>query len=156
MKPKMKIGIDLGGSHIGIGLVDDNGNILKKEEKFITKKINIKEEIETFIIEKVTQIMLKYNVEFIGIAIPGTVSKNKIVKAVNLGIEDYDLANIIQDKLKIEVKLKNDAKCAALAEQKYGELKNYENSIFLCIGTGVGGAVIFDKKMLEAKTVPRI
>lgn len=152
----MKIGIDLGGSHIGIGLVDDNGNILKKEEKFITKKINIKEEIETFIIEKVTQIMLKYNVEFIGIAIPGTVSKNKIVKAVNLGIEDYDLANIIQDKLKIEVKLKNDAKCAALAEQKYGELKNYENSIFLCIGTGVGGAVIFDKKMLEAKTVPRI
>lgn len=150
----MKIGIDLGGSHIGIGLVDRNGSILVKEEKFIKDKTNIKELIEEFITENVMQIALTHEVESIGIAIPGTVSENKIVKAVNLGIENYDLAKKLEEILHMEVKLKNDAKCAALAEQKYGELAPYEDSIFLCIGTGVGGAVIYDGKLLEPKGVP--
>lgn len=150
----MKIGIDLGGSHIGIGLVDRNGSILVKEEKFIKDKTNIKELIEEFITENVMQIALTHEVESIGIAIPGTVSENKIVKAVNLGIENYDLAKNLEEILHMEVKLKNDAKCAALAEQKYGELAPYEDSIFLCIGTGVGGAVIYDGKLLEPKGVP--
>ena len=150
----MKIGIDIGGSHIGIGLVDNNGSIVLKEEKFIKDKTNIKEQIEEFITENVIQMSLIHNVESIGIAIPGTVTENKIVKAVNLGIEDYDLASKLEKILKIEVKLKNDAKCAALAEQKYGELAQFENSIFLCIGTGVGGAVIHNGQLLEPDDVP--
>jgi len=150
----MKIGVDLGGSHIGIGLVDDKGNILQKEEKIIEDKTNIKLIIEEFITEKVIQIGLNNNIEFIGVAIPGTVSDDKIVKAVNLGLENYDLAKRLKEILHIDVKLKNDAKCAALAEQKYGELSQYSNSVFLCIGTGVGSAVIFNNKLLEPKGVP--
>lgn len=150
----MKIGIDLGGSHIAIGLVDENGKIVEKIEKNITITNNLKEEIEQFIIENIMQFQLLKQIEMIGIAIPGTVSNNKIVKAVNLGIEDYDLASHLKEILNIDVKLKNDAKCAALAEQKYGELEQYQNSIFLCIGTGIGGAVIFDGKLLESKNVP--
>lgn len=150
----MKIGIDLGGSHIAIGLVDENGNIVQKEEKFLEEKTNIKKIVEEFITESAMQMMLLNNVESIGIAIPGTVSENKIIKAVNLGIEDYDLSANLEKILHIKVKLKNDAKCAVLAEQKYGELAQYQNSIFLCIGTGVGGAVIFDGKLLEPKGVP--
>ena len=150
----MKIGIDIGGSHIGIGLVDDNGSIVLKQEKFLKDKTNIEKQIEEFITENVIEICLTNNVESIGIAVPGTVSENKIIKSVNLGIENYDLAGNLEKVLKIDVKLKNDAKCAALAEQKYGELANYENSIFLCIGTGVGTAVIHDGKMLEPDDVP--
>ena len=150
----MKIGIDLGGSHIAIGLVDENGKIVEKTEKNITITNNLKEEIEQFIIENIMQFQLLKPIEMIGIAIPGTVSNNKIVKAVNLGIEDYDFASHLKEILNIDVKLKNDAKCAALAEQKYGELNQYQNSIFLCIGTGIGGAVIFDGKLLESKNVP--
>jgi len=150
----MKIGIDIGGSHIGVGLVDNNGSILLKIEKFIKDKTNIEEQIEEFITETVIEMSLTQNVESIGIAIPGTVSNNKIVKAVNLGIEDYDLATNLEKILKIPVKMKNDAKCAALAEQKYGELGQFQNSIFLCIGTGVGGAVIHEGKLLEPEGVP--
>lgn len=150
----MKIGIDIGGSHIGIGLVDENGSIILKEEKFIKDRTNIKEQIEEFITENVIQMALIYNVESIGIAVPGTVTENKIVKAVNLGIEDYDLAIRLEKILKIKVKLKNDAKCAALAEQKYGELASFENSVFLCIGTGIGGAVIHNGQLLEPDDVP--
>lgn len=150
----MKIGIDIGGSHVGIGLVDNNGSILQKEEHFFKDKTNIKEQIEEFITENVIQMSLINNIERIGIAVPGTVSENKIIKSVNLGLENYDLAGSLEKILKMEIKLKNDAKCAALAEQKYGELAKYENSIFLCIGTGVGAAVIHDGKMLEPDDVP--
>ena len=150
----MKIGIDIGGSHIGIGLVDNNGSILLKEEKFIKDKTNIKEIIEEFITEKVIQMSLIHNVESIGIAIPGTVTENKIIKAVNLGLENYDLASNLEKILKIPVKLKNDAKCAAVAEKKYGELEPFENSVFLCIGTGVGTAVIHEGELLEPKDLP--
>ena len=150
----MKIGIDIGGSHIGIGLVDEFGSIVQKVEKFIKDKTNIKDDIEKFITENIIEMSLIHNIENIGIAIPGTVSKNKIIKAVNLGIEDYDLAGNLEKILKINVKLKNDAKCAALAEQKYGELREWNNSVFLCIGTGIGGAVINKGELWEPEGVP--
>lgn len=155
----MKIGIDIGGSHIGIGLVENNGNIVFEKETFIKDKTDIENKIEKYITENVIGILQAYGVNQIGIAVPGTVTDKKIIKAVNLGIENYDLGTIIQENLlkagyTIDVKLKNDGKCAALAEQKYGTLQGYDNSIFLCIGTGVGSAVIFDGKLLEPKNVP--
>lgn len=150
----MKIGIDLGGSHIGIGVVDEKGNIICKEEKYIVEKTNIEKQIEEFVIEKVIQMQLTNEVDEIGMAVPGTISNNKIIKAVNLGIENYDIVSKLEGILKLPMRLRNDAKCAALAEQKYGELAEYKNSIFLCIGTGIGGAVIFDGKLLEAENVP--
>lgn len=155
----MKIGIDIGGSHIGIGVVDENGRIIDKVETFIKDKSDIEEKIEKYLVENVTKMLQKYNINQIGIAVPGTVSDTKIIKAVNLGIEDYDLGKILEEKLKnegytVKVKLKNDGKCAGLAEQKYGELQGYDNSVFLCIGTGVGSAVIFNGKLLEPKGVP--
>ena len=150
----MRVGVDLGGSHISVGLVDENGNIIKKEDKIIKDKENIEKTIIEFIAEKIIEMSLREHIEKIGIAIPGTVSNNKIVKAVNLGIENYNLGEKLEEILHIDINLKNDAKCAALAEQKYGELGQYDNSIFLCIGTGVGGAVIFNGKLLEAKDVP--
>ena len=155
----MKIGIDIGGSHIGIGLVENNGNIVFEKETFIKDKTDIENKIEKYITENVIGILQAYGVNQIGIAVPGTVTDKKIIKAVNLGIENYELGTIIQENLMkagytVNVKLKNDGKCAALAEQKYGALQGYDNSIFLCIGTGVGSAVIFDGKLLEPKNVP--
>lgn len=150
----MKVGIDLGGSHIGIGLVNENGDIIQKEERVLGKENNIKEIIERFIIDKVNEMKLIYDIESIGMAVPGTVSENQITRVVNLGLENYNISKKLEDILNIKVKLKNDAKCAGLAEQKYGELAEYENSIFLCIGTGIGGAVIYNGKLLEAKNVP--
>lgn len=155
----MKIGIDIGGSHIGIGLVNSNGTIILKEEKFIKDKSNIEKKIEEYITENVIKMLQAYYINEIGIAVPGTVTGTKIVRAVNLGIENYDLVAILQNNLikagyTINIKMKNDGKCAALAEQKYGALAGYDNSVFLCIGTGVGSAVILDGKLLEAKNVP--
>lgn len=161
----MKIGIDIGGSHIGIGLIDEKGIIVDKEEKYIVndsqnnsqkeiKKDNLKKELEDFLIKKINQYKEKNKIENIGMAIPGTVNKTTIIRAVNLGLENYNIAEKIEEKTNIKVHLRNDAKCSALAELKYGNLKGYENGLFLCIGTGIGGAIVYNGKVLESKYVP--
>ena len=95
----MKIGIDIGGSHVGIGLVDEFGNIQQKKEKYIVEKIenesqiskkNLKEEITQFIIQTIKEYQKMDFVENVGIAVPGTVNQTTIIKAVNLGIENYE------------------------------------------------------------------
>lgn len=154
----MKIGIDLGGSHIAIGVIDSNGRIEEKIEKRILKKdkINIEESVENYIIENVEKLKKKYNIRKIGISVPGTVNKDKIVKSVNLNIYNYEIVKKLEKKLKIPITIRNDAKCAALAENTYGCLKKYKRSVFITIGTGIGGAVIIDNKLLDTGTLPRL
>lgn len=152
----MKIGIDLGGSHIAIGIVNNKGRIVEKVEKriFGNEKKEIKKTIETYIFDNVNKLSKKYKITEIGIAIPGTVTDKKIIKSVNLGINEYDIVEKLSKKIKLPIKIKNDAKCAAIAENKYGCLKNYKRSIFLTLGTGIGGAVIINNKLLDTGDLP--
>ena len=153
----MKIGIDLGGSHIAIGIVNNEGRIIEKFEKRITsvEKRNIKKSIEEYLFENIEYFLKNYNIEKIGIAIPGTISKGVIVKSVNLGIENYNIEEILKEKFKnIPIVIRNDAKCAALAESKYGALKEYNRCLFLTLGTGIGGAVLINKQLLNTGDLP--
>ena len=90
----MKIGIDLGGSHIAIGVVNNKGRIIEKVEKRIlgNEKKEIKKTIETYIFDNVNKLCKKYKVTELGIAIPGTVTDIKIIKSVNLRINEYNIA----------------------------------------------------------------
>ena len=152
----MKIGIDLGGSHIAIGVVDNKGIILEKVEKRITakEKKDIIESIENYIIQNVDNFRQKYKITNIGMAIPGTISKNTVVKSVNLGLENYNIVERLKEKLNLPIKIRNDAKCAAIAENLYGVLRPYNRSIFLTLGTGIGGATIINNELLDAGNFP--
>ncbi len=152
----MKIGIDLGGSHIAIGVVDNDGRILEKKERRILKeeKKAITEFIEDYIFENIKNLSNIYQITSIGIAIPGTLNKNSIVRSVNLGIENYNIVERLKERIDLPIKIKNDAKCAALAENSYGSLKNYSRSIFLTLGTGIGGAAIIDNELLNTGELP--
>ena len=152
----MKIGIDLGGSHIAMGIVDNRGKILEKVEKRITKaeKGNIKKVIEEYILEKTENFLKQYKVTEIGIAIPGTVKDGIVVKSVNLGLKNYDIIKKLQEKIHLPIQIRNDAKCAAIAENVYGALKSYDRSIFLTLGTGIGGAVIIHNVLLDTGALP--
>ena len=152
----MKIGIDLGGSHIAIGVIDNKGIIIEKIEKRLMEKEkkNIQNSIESYIIENVKKILEKYNISEMGIAVPGTIEKQTIIKSVNLGVENYNLIENLKKEIKLPIKIRNDAKCAALAENKYGALKDYKRSIFLTLGTGIGGAVIINNELLDTGKLP--
>lgn len=152
----MKIGIDLGGSHIAIGVVDNQGRIIEKQEKRLLKKDkeNIKKVIEEYIVQTVERFEKEYKITEIGIAIPGTVANGMIIKSVNLGIENYNIVDKLNEKLNYKIKIKNDAKCAAIAENEYGSLKKYKRAIFITLGTGIGGAVIINNELLDTGKLP--
>ena len=150
----MKIGIDLGGSHIGFGIIEDE-KILEKYEKDFTDedKAHIIEVIEEYISEKVMESEKKYKIESIGIAVPGSAKNGIILKMVNLGILNYNIRQRLEEKLNIPISVRNDAKCACMAEfnnmVKKNENLSNANIIFLSIGTGIGGGVIYNGKLLE-------
>lgn len=152
----MKIGIDLGGSHIGIGVVNEEGRIVEKLEKRLMskEKKEILKTLESYLIKNIKEFQEKYKITEIGIAIPGTVTTTEIVKAVNLGIDNYPIVDVLQKEINLPILLKNDAKAAALAEAKYGALKDYQRVLFLTLGTGIGGAVTIQNKLLDCGELP--
>ena len=147
----MRIGIDVGGSHIGIGIIDDNGILLlKKEKDYSHHEEDMSNIVIETIIELVNQIIEENeinlsNIELIGIAFPGTISNGIVVKAENLGIKNLNIKEKLETEFKIPVHLQNDAKCAAIAEYEIGSLKEDDDALCLVIGTGIGGAVFLGR-----------
>lgn len=155
----MKIGIDIGGSHVATALINYNGKIIFKKEQDISNNLK-KENYSKILIETIIE-QIQYAIEngktditkisLIGIAVPGMVSKTSIVKAENLYIKDLEITKEINKYFNVPVKLRNDAKCAALAEKEYGSLKKAKDAIFLSLGTGIGGAVFLNDELLVPK-----
>lgn len=153
----MKIGIDLGGSHIAIGLVDDNLEIIEKRTYYMNDRksqlledyiVNsIKDGIKAII--KSADIKLE-EIEQIGIAVPGNPKNGCIKNVVNLQIEEFNIAERLSNTFEnVPIKLENDGKCAAIAEKYNGALKEYKDCVFLCIGTGIGGAAFINDTFLK-------
>lgn len=160
----MRIGIDIGGSHIAAGLVDKNGKILSKETRDVDiNKIKDEKRAENLILEiienEINFLLQKNDLDFgdiskIGIAVPGMPEEGRIKNLVNLNIKDFNIGKILEEKYRAVVNIKNDGKCAGLAEKKYGALKLYDDCVFLCIGTGVGSAVFLEGELLKPKIKP--
>lgn len=153
----MKIGIDVGGSHIALGIVSENGEITYKKEK---DYLFFEDDMSQVVIGTIIVLLkdtIKENkidiedIETIGIAFPGTVSNGVVIKAENLGITKLKIVKELNKVFKCQIKLQNDAKCAALAEKEFGSLKQYEDAMFLILGTGVGGAAFLNGKLLKPK-----
>lgn len=153
----MNIGIDVGGSHIGLGLVNNNGEILIKAEKdYVATEKDMSQIVIKTIIELINKVIAngkvaKEEINKIGIAFPGTVSNGVVIKAENLGIENFEIVKLLKQEYDCPILLQNDAKCAAVAEKKFGSLKQYDDSMFLILGTGVGGAVFLGGQLLVPK-----
>ena len=134
----MKIGIDVGGSHIASGIVDENGKLVDKESRDLElAELGSEERATELILSQINyeiSVLLKRN----GFEI-GDISK--------IGLAAGALNKIYNTK----ISLHNDGKCAGMAEKKFGALKLYSDCIFLCIGTGVGSAVFMDGDLLVPK-----
>lgn len=134
------------------------GKIVLKKEKDITNedRLDIKRVIENIIVYNIEEILeeKKINIDMIekiGIAAPGTIENGCIKNAVNLGVEQFNIKEVIYKHFKNNITLRNDGKCAAIAEQKYGNIYGFSDAIYLCLGTGIGGAAFINNKLLEPK-----
>lgn len=146
----MKIGIDLGGSHIGVGLVNENNEIIiKKEHNWtIQEKENLDNNIPDVCIQLIKQIMEENNIskiEKIGVGYP---SANIIDGIIYKNGNTFNLPKILSNEFKVPTYLKNDVKCSALCEKTIGNLKDYNNCIFMTLGTGIGGAYFYKNELV--------
>lgn len=154
----MKIGIDLGGSHIAVAIITEEGRILEKQEENII--ISNNENIKEIIIEKIIRLINvvlrnaqvpSFVIEEIGIGVPGIIENNIIKKCDKYEIYNWDLAEILEKHYQVSVKLQNDALCAAKAEKEYGNLKEIKRGVFICFGTGIGGATIINEEVIPSE-----
>ncbi len=149
------IGIDIGGMTIKGGLVDEKGNILFKQT-IETQPEKHGDEIVGDIVELVKQILSANNlstqdVAGIGIGSPGSIydQKGVIRYSCNINFRNTQIVKIMQNALGIDnVKVSNDANCAALGETVFGAGNGAQNSVMITLGTGVGTGIVVDGRLL--------
>ncbi len=85
--------------------------------------------------------------KYMGAGSPGWVVDGQVLDAVNLGIVRYPLRDALQSALNTPVYVENDARCALLAELSFGSLRDCVNGAMMTFGTGIGGGLVFGKKI---------
>lgn len=151
---KVYFGVDVGGTTVKIGLFDDIGEITEKWE-IVTRKDDggslILSDIAASIEGKMNECSIsKEDVCGIGIGIPGPICEDgTVLKCANLGWGVFNVAEELSKLTGISnVKVGNDANVAALGEMWKGGGKGYKDVIMITLGTGVGGGVILNGKIL--------
>lgn len=147
------LGIDLGGTNIAVGIVDENYQIVARATS--KTKTDSPEQVADAMAETAREALKNANltlddVPWIGVGSPGTVNKATgiIEYANNLPFRNTPMVQMLSDRLDgKEVLMENDANAAAYGEYMAGALKGADNAIAITLGTGVGGGVIINHKI---------
>ena len=150
---KYGFGVDIGGTTIKMGFFETSGKLLDKWEiKTDTSDggSNILSDVAKAIDNKLAQEAIsKDEVQGIGIGVPGPVRADGVVnRCVNLGWGVFNVAETLTALTSLEVKVGNDANVAALGEMWQGGAKGCKDVIMVTLGTGVGGGIIVDGKVV--------
>lgn len=155
---KYCFGVDVGGTTVKMGFFDVEGNVLAKWE-IPTRTENSGEKILPDIAASIDEYMknnnyTKEDIVGVGIGVPGPVDgKGVIHNAVNLGWGQFNITDTLSSLLGgVTVKAGNDANVAALGEMWRGGGMGYTNLVAVTLGTGVGGGIIIDGKILTGAT----
>ncbi|MEN3186956.1 MAG: ROK family protein, partial [Atribacterota bacterium] len=154
MRKKAALGIDIGGTKLRIGLVDETLHLLDifltEEHRWLTPQ-----ELARFLARNVEQFVGHYG-EFdiigCGVGYPGPICfpKRATFSYSNLLNEAWrgvPLAEMIQEEIGMQVVIDNDANLAGLAEMHLGAGRNFSHAVYMTISTGLGGAIFIDRKL---------
>ncbi len=150
-------GIDIGGTTVKMGLFDEKGDMLEKWE-IVTRKENNGENILPDIVKSIKEKNTEKSIETddilgIGMGVPGPITEDgRVLKCANLGWGIFSVADEMSKLTGVEkVKVGNDANVAALGEQWRGGGRGFDNIVMVTLGTGVGGGIIMDGKILTGE-----
>ncbi len=150
----MYVGIDLGGTNIAAGVVDDEGKILTSSSRptnAVRGADAIAKDMAELAIEVIKDAGLtEADIKAIGVGSPGSVvnSTGVIAYSNNIDMVNYPLAEKIRSYIDLPINLENDANAAAYGEYAING-KGTECFVFITLGTGVGGGVIIDGKLFR-------
>ena len=139
------IGIDLGGTNIRGGIVQDN-HLSGLTQEQINARGTTEEVLQNFFrfIDK----LISSSTTAIGVGVPGLVNKGTVYDVINIpSWQEIPLQKLMEERYQLPVAINNDANCFALGELYFGKGKRYDSLIGLTIGTGLGSGIIINKKL---------
>ena len=148
-----KLGIDLGGTNIVAGVVDKKYKIVAKAScktavpRPESEICDSMAEVAKKAVEKAKLTM--DDIESVGIGVPGAVNpKTGVIEySANLFFHNWEVVEMMEERLGKKVHIENDANAAALGEYLAGSAKGARNAVAITLGTGVGGGIIIDGKI---------
>ena len=150
---KYYIGIDLGGTNIVAGVVDENYKIISKastKTNLPRPEKEIAADMARVSVQAVKEAGLDMNqIEWVGIGTPGIANSEKgiIEYSCNLGFDNTPMVDYIKEYIDKPVFIENDANAAAYGEYVAGAAKGAKNAVCITLGTGVGGGIIIDGRI---------
>ena len=148
----MILGIDIGGTSIKFGIVDNDYHIVHRCSIPTLPELG-----DTAIVQRIADMCSVLAVQFpfskIGIGSPGTIDSEKgvCIVAGNLPYQNTPMVQMLMDTTKKAVTLSNDATCAICGELYAGVGQNYRSFVMITLGTGIGGGIIIDGKPFTGK-----
>ena len=152
---KYSIGIDLGGTKIAVGIVDETGKIVHKNSTptYATLPFpQLVERIAQFAKDTVAESPFSMqDISWVGLGTPSCINPktNLLVNANNLGWRNVPLYDELKQHFSLPVYIANDAACATLGESVCGAAAKYQNVLMATLGTGVGGGMILNGKLFN-------
>jgi len=148
------IGVDIGGTKIAVGVVDDEGVIVAKTRRETQPQHPAS--IDEAIADAVGELSQDHEFRSVGLAAAGFVSSDRahVTFAPNIAWRDYPLADRVAKLIKlpdVTVVVENDANAAGWAEYKFGVARDATNMVMLTIGTGLGAALVVDGHLVRGQ-----
>ena len=140
----MYIGIDVGGTNLKAGLVDEAGNIVKVER--VPLDFQGPERFAEILAE-LSKRVIQEKVRWVGVGLPGAVDGGDVLFTTNIPMENVPLERLFRKHLDLPLLLGNDADCAAVGEFFGGAGKGTRDFAVVTLGAGVGAGIIVDGKL---------
>lgn len=155
---KYALGVDLGGTNLSWGAVSESGEIIIKG-KVPSKGFKSKQKAIDHIIDTISENVASYkrdglDIIGVGIGVPGLVVKEKgyIHKAPNFPeLNGVYMQKLLEDALSLPVIIENDVNAWAWGEHAYGAARQYRTFMVMTLGTGVGGGIVIDDKLIDGR-----
>jgi glucokinase len=147
----LTIGVDVGGTKVAAGVVDESGQIVEKLKRG-TPAASPDSTIDV-IADVVNELQAKYEVDAVGIGAAGFVDQTRstVLFAPNLAWRDEPVKKLVEERIGRPVVVENDANAAAWAETKLGAARDQQHVFLITVGTGIGAGVVLDGRLYRGR-----
>ena len=147
----LTIGVDVGGTKVAAGLVDEDGTILRRTRR--PTPSSSPEDVEDVIAACVAELCSGVDVEAVGIGAAGfiTADRSTVLVAPNLSWRDEPLQQGVSERVGLPVVVENDANAAAWGEYRYGAGRGEQHLVVVTVGTGIGGGVVLGGSLYRGR-----
>lgn len=148
MTPTTGIGVDIGGTKMLVGAVDDRQEVLHRSRR-PTGRIDLDQLIVGIVEEIERAVEAAPDACGVGLGLPCTLDREQglVVTSVNLPISNVKLGELVAEQISLPVTIDNDANCAMLAEHRFGVANGARNAVMLTLGTGIGGGIVIEDEI---------